>query len=43
MDNPSWHAKAVNDVMFNELDYIRCLYLPQGDNFCPFEEVIGNG
>ena len=32
MDNLSWHAKAVNHVMFDELDHVRCLYLPQEDS-----------
>jgi len=26
--------------MFNELDHVRCIYLPQGDSFSPFREVI---
>ena len=43
MDSPSWHAKAVDHVMFNKLDHVRCLYLPQGDSFSPFREVIGHG
>ena len=41
MDNPSWHAKAIDHV--NELDHVRCLYLPQGDSFSPFREVISYG
>ena len=41
MDNSSWHAKAVNDVMFNEFDHVSCLYLPQGNSFSSFREVIG--
>ena len=43
MNNPSWYTKAVNDVMFNELDHIRCLYLPQRDSFGPFREVVDYG
>ena len=43
IDNPSWHAKAVDHVMFNEQDYVRCLYLPQRDSFSPFRKVIGYG
>ena len=43
MDDPSWHTKAVNDVMFNEFDHVRCFYLPQRDSFSPFREVIGYG
>jgi len=43
MDNLSWHTKAVDHVMFNELDHIKCLYLPQGDSFSLFGKVIGYG
>jgi len=43
MDNSSWHTKAVYDVMFNEFDHVRYLYLLQGDSFSPFREVIGYG
>ena len=43
MDNPLWHAKAVDHVMFDELDHVRCLYLLQGDSLCPFREVISYG
>ena len=32
MNDPSWHTKAVNDVIFNEFDHVRCLYLPQGNS-----------
>ena len=41
MDNPSWHAKVVDHVMFNELDHVRCFYLPQGDSFSQFGKIIG--
>jgi len=40
MDNLSWHTKAVDHVIFDELDYVQCLYLSQGDNLYPFGEVI---
>jgi len=30
-------------MMFNELDHVRYLYLPQGDSFSLFEKVIGYG
>jgi len=43
MDNPSWHTKAVDHVMFNELDHVRCLYLPQGYSFSLFREIISYG
>ena len=40
MNDLSWHTKAINDVMFNKFDHVRCLYLPQGNSFSPFREVI---
>ena len=43
MKNLSWHAKAVDHVIFDEFDHVRCLYLLQGDSLCPFGEVIGYG
>ena len=43
IDNSSWHAKAINDVMFNKFDHVRYLYFPQRDSFSPFREVISYG
>jgi len=39
MDNSSWHAKAINNVMFDKLDHIRRFYFFQRNSFCPFGEV----
>ena len=41
VDNPSWHAKAVDYVMSDKLDHVRCLYFLQRDSLHPFGEVIG--
>ena len=38
MDNSSGYTKTVDDVMFNEFDHIRCLYLPQRDSFDHLEK-----
>jgi len=43
MNNPLWHAKVVDHMMFNKLDHVRYLYLPQGDSFNLFGKVIGYG
>jgi len=43
MDDLSWHVKAVDHVMFNELDHVRSLYLSQGDSLRLFGEVISYG
>ena len=40
VDNLSWHAKAVDYVMFDKLDHATYFYLLQRDNLYPFREVI---
>ena len=40
MDNPSWYAKAVDYVIFDKLDHVRCLHFLQRDSLHPFGEVI---
>jgi len=40
MDNPSWHAKVIDYMMFDKLDHVRCLHLLQRGSLRPFGEVI---
>jgi len=43
VNDSSWHIKAVEHVMLDELDYVWYLYFLQGNRFRQFREVIHYG